>query len=142
MNCVPELSADDVERVRASFDRLWSVSPDMAEHFYARLFEIAPDLRALFRSDMAEQQRKFIATLAAIVGNLENLSALSMVSSLARHHAGFGVRPDHYPAVGEALLFSLERGLRESWTPEVAGSWSRAYAHLSDVMIRNGEGLQ
>lgn len=131
----PVLSSEDIARLQASFDRLWAVSAQMADMFYTRLFDIAPQFRPMFREDMAEQQRKFIATLAAIVGNLDSQTALSTVSTLARHHAEYGVHPDHYPVVGEALLWSLERGLGEHWTPEVAASWHKAYAFLSETMI-------
>lgn len=136
MSATPELTTQDIERVRGTFDRFWSVSSQTAEIFYDRLFETAPALRPLFRSDMAEQQRKFVATLAAIVGNLDDEIALSNAVTLARQHAEYGVTPEHYPIVGQALMWSLERGLGEQWTPEAAASWSKAYAFLSDHMIR------
>ena len=117
------LSTDDIERVRNSFDRIWPISTRTAGLFYDRLFEIAPEVRPLFRRDMDEQKRKFIATLAVIVGSLDNTSKLvSLTDTLARQHGDFGVRPAYYPIVGEALLWSLERGLGDNWTPGVAAS--------------------
>jgi hypothetical protein len=41
--------------------------------FYGRPFEIAPQLRPLFRGDMAEQGRKLMATLAFVVNGLSSL---------------------------------------------------------------------
>ena len=70
------LNTDDIERVRSSFDRLWPISTQTANLFYERLFEIAPEVRPLFRNDIDEQKRKFIATLAVIVGSLDNSSKL------------------------------------------------------------------
>jgi hemoglobin-like flavoprotein len=130
------LSADDIARVRASFDRFWSLSAGTAELFYRHLFELAPDVRPLFQADMLVQQRKFMATLATIVGNLDNEIALSAAAALAKHHVDYGVRPDHYSFVGQSLLWSLEHTLGEEWTPEVAASWSKAYALVSDHMLR------
>ena len=130
------LSTDDIERVRNSFDRIWPISSQTAGLFYDRLFEIAPEVRPLFRRDIDEQKRKFIATLAVIVGSLDDHSKLvSLTGNLARQHGEFGVRPAHYSMVGEALLWSLERGLGDKWTPSVAASWSKAYGidlHLHD----------
>jgi nitric oxide dioxygenase len=130
------LSADDMARVRASFDRLWPVSPGMSALFYQRLFEIAPEVQVLFHFPMDEQRRKFIATLAIIVANLDSATALAAATTLARQHVTYGVRPDHYPFVGQALLWSLEQALGDGWTADDAAAWSKAYAFVSDHMIR------
>jgi hemoglobin-like flavoprotein len=133
------LSTDDIERVRSSFDRIWPVSTQTAGLFYDRLFEIAPEVRPLFRRDIDEQKRKFISTLAVIVANLDDTGKLTtLTDNLARQHSNFGVRPAYYPVVGEALLWSLERGLGKDWTPGVAASWSKAYGVISTFMIEHG----
>jgi hemoglobin-like flavoprotein len=96
-------------------------------------------VRPLFRQDLDEQKRKFIATLAVIVGSLDDSSKLiALTDGLARQHGGFGVRPAHYSVVGEALLWSLARGLGENWTPGVAASWRKAYGIISTFMIEHG----
>ena len=133
------LSTDDIEKVRDSFDRIWPISTRTAALFYDRLFEIAPEVRPLFRNDLDEQKRKFISTLAVIVGSLDNTSKLvSLTDTLARQHGTFGVQPAHYPLVGEALFWSLERGLGDNWTPGVAASWGKAYGVISTFMIERG----
>ena len=136
MNQPQAPSAEDIARVRASFDLLWPVSSGMSVLFYQRLFEIAPDVQALFRFPMDEQRRKFIATLATIVANLDSDTSLSAATRLARQHVSYGVQPDHYPIVGQALLWSLEKALGERWTAEDTTSWSKAYAFVSDHMVR------
>jgi hemoglobin-like flavoprotein len=133
------LGPDDIQRVRDSFDRLWPTSSQTAGLFYDRLFEIAPDVRRLFRHDIDEQKRKFISTLAVIVGSLDDTSKLiPLTDGLARQHGNFGVQPAHYSIVGEALLWSLERGLGPAWTPGVAASWTKAYGMISGFMIEHG----
>jgi nitric oxide dioxygenase len=140
MNQPQVLSAEDLARLRASFDRIWPVSPGMSTLFYQRLFEIAPDVQPLFHFPMDEQRRKFIATLAIIVSNLDSATALAAAATLARQHVAYGVRADHYPVVGEALLWSLEQALGDRWTTDDAASWSKAYAVVSDHMIRTAAG--
>ena len=77
---------------------------------------------------MAEQRRKLMATLAVVVNGLGDLpSVLPAASALAKRHVGYGARPEHYPVVGEALLWTLARGLGPQWTPEVAAAWTAAY---------------
>ncbi len=109
--------------------------------FYGRLFEIAPEVKPLFKGDMAEQGRKLMATLAVVVGSLHNLETiLPAVSTLAKKHVEYGVKPGHYAAVGAALLWTLERGLGAAWTPELAAAWTSAYTTLSHFMIGEAYG--
>ena len=51
-----------------------------------------------------------------------------------------GARPEHYPVVGEALLWTLARGLGPQFTPDVAGAWTAAYTTLSGYMIEQAYG--
>ncbi len=50
-------------------------------------------------------------------------------------HAGYGVIEGHYATVGKALLWTLEQGLREAWTPEVKAAWVETYTILSTTML-------
>ena len=135
------MTPDQVRLVQESFARLAPIADQAASMFYGRLFEIAPQVRAMFPPDMAEQQRKLMATLTIVVGGLSNLeSILPAASSLATRHVAYGARPEHYPVVGAALLWTLEQGLGKEWTEEVADAWTAAYAMLSDFMIKQAWG--
>lgn len=135
------MTPDQVRLVQESFAKLVPIADQAASMFYERLFEIAPQVRAMFPPDMAEQQRKLMATLTIVVGGLSNLeSILPAASSLATRHVAYGARPEHYPVVGSALLWTLEQGLGEEWTEEVADAWTAAYAMLSGFMINQAWG--
>lgn len=130
------LSPAEVAEIQNSFDRMWPQSNVMVDLFYDRLFELVPDSRPLFRDDMANLKRKFISTLAVIVGSLDNLSGLmSVADKLARDHVHYGVTASHYAPVGEALLWSLRQGLGAHWTPAVEDAWRKLYLFLSGRMI-------
>jgi len=135
------MTPDQVRLVQESFAKLVPIADQAASMFYERLFEIAPQVRAMFPPDMAEQQRKLMATLTIVVGGLSNLeSILPAASSLATRHVAYGARPEHYPVVGAALLWTLEQGLGKDWNEEVADAWTAAYAMLSDFMIKQAWG--
>jgi hemoglobin-like flavoprotein len=135
------MTPDQVRLVQESFAKLVPIADQAASMFYERLFEIAPQVRAMFPPDMAEQQRKLMATLTIVVGGLSNLeSILPAASSLATRHVAYGARPEHYPVVGAALLWTLEQGLGKEWNEEVADAWTAAYAMLSDFMIKQAWG--
>jgi hemoglobin-like flavoprotein len=130
------MTPEQVKLVQQSFGKVAPIADKAAEIFYNRLFEIAPDVRSLFHGDMAEQRRRLVATLAVVVNGLGDLpSVLPAASALAKRHVGYGVRPEHYAVVGEALLWTLARGLGEQWTPETAAAWTAAYGTLSGYMI-------
>jgi len=135
------MTLDQVNLVQQSFAKVAPISETAAGLFYDRLFEIAPSVRAMFPSDMTEQRRKLMATLAIVVNGLGNLETiLPAASALATRHVSYGAKAEHYPVVGAALLWTLEKGLGDAWTPEVAEAWTAAYGTLSDFMIHQAYG--
>ena len=130
------MTPDQIKLVQDSFAKVAPISAQAAELFYGRLFEIAPQVRAMFPDDMTEQRKKLMATLAIVVNGLNNLDTiLPAASALAKRHVSYGAEAAHYPVVGQALLWTLEQGLGPSWTPEVAAAWTGAYTTLSEFMI-------
>jgi len=90
----------------------------------------------MFPENMTEQRKKLMATLAVVVNGLSDLpSILPVASALAIRHVSYGARREHYPVVGAALLWTLEQGLGDAWTPEVASAWTAAYDTLSGTMM-------
>ena len=135
------MTPDQVKLVQQSFAKVAPISEAAAVLFYDRLFEIAPQVKAMFPADMTEQRRKLMATLAAVVNGLGDLpSILPAASTLAKRHVGYGAKAEHYPVVGAALLWTLEKGLGDGWTPQIAEAWTTAYGTLSGYMISEAYG--
>lgn len=131
----------EIRLVQQSFAQVAPIADQAAATFYERLFSIAPAVKPLFHGDMAEQRRKLMATLAAVVTGLSDIeSILPTASALARRHVGYGVKPEDYDYVGQALLWTLERGLGTAWTKEVADAWTTAYVTLSSFMVGEAYG--
>jgi hemoglobin-like flavoprotein len=122
--------------VQSSFAVIAPIADDAASLFYQRLFEIDPSLRRMFKADMAEQRRKLMQMLTAAVKGLQRLDQLvPVVEDLGRRHAGYGVADAHYGTVGEALLWTLEKGLGPRiFTPEVKEAWAVVYGLLASTM--------
>jgi hemoglobin-like flavoprotein len=135
------MTPDQVKLVQDSFAKVAPIPETAAVLFYDRLFEIAPSVKPMFPTDMTEQRKKLMATLAVVVNGLSNLeSILPAASALAKRHVGYGAKPAHYPVVGAALLWTLEKGLGDAWTPDIAEAWTAAYGTLSGYMISEGYG--
>lgn len=104
--------------------------------FYDKLFSDQPSLRRMFKSSIEDQSQKLIDMLSAIVMHLDQLNTLTgEIEALAIRHVHYGIRPEHYKAVGAALLWTLKQGLGTDWNEFMEEAWKSCYTHLSGVMI-------
>jgi NAD(P)H-flavin reductase/hemoglobin-like flavoprotein len=112
-------------------------------YFYSYLFLRHPETRAMFPPGMAAQRDRLVGALARIVAGVADLdSVVPFVEQLGLDHRKFGVQPEHYPAVGEALVATLKHFLGRGWTAELAQQWVAAYGVVADVMIKAAENEQ
>jgi len=129
------MTLNEKNLVQATFAQVAPIAEVAAELFYGRLFEIAPELRPMFRGDLKEQGRKLMQILAVAVKGLDRLSEiLAVVREMGHRHAGYGVRDEHYDTVGAALLWTLEKALGDGFTPEVKSAWVSVYTALATAM--------
>jgi hemoglobin-like flavoprotein len=129
------MTPQQIELVQTSFQKVVPIAATAADLFYDRLFEIAPETRKLFPSELAEQKKKLMAMLGTAVTNLHRLDTiLPAVKALGQRHKGYGVTADQYAPVGAALLWTLEKGLGPDFTPDVKAAWTETYTALAGVM--------
>lgn len=128
--------------VQQTFALVEPIAEQAAAMFYDRLFEIRPDVRSLFTGDIAEQGKKLMATLKLAVNGLDDMEKLiPALKTLGARHRECGVKDGDYDDVGAALLWTLERGLGERFTPEVKDAWASIYAVLAKVMLEGAQEL-
>jgi hemoglobin-like flavoprotein len=121
--------------VQQSFAKVLPIKQLAATMFYEQLFTLDPSLRPMFRGDMMRQRAMLMAVLTTAVNGLDKLHEIvPMVEALGRRHVAYGVRDPHYATVGAALLWTLEQGLGEAFTPEVRDAWAACYGLLAGVM--------
>ncbi len=129
------MTPEQIAHVRSSWAKVAEIAATAADLFYARLFELDPALRPMFPADLSEQKKKLMAMLGRVVASLHDLPGLvPTVRELGTRHVSYGVEPGHYATVGAALLWTLQQGLGEGFTPEVENAWATAYGVLSGVM--------
>ena len=129
------MTPEQIALVQGTWAKVMPIKETAADLFYGKLFELDPALRPLFRGDMKEQGRKLMTMINVAVKGLDNLGALvPAVQDMGRRHAGYGVQAGHYGTVAAALLWTLEQGLGEGFTPQVKAAWTDTYTVLATTM--------
>lgn len=130
----------DAQRLKKSWNAVAEYGDQVPLFFYSTLFLSHPYTREMFPVSMASQRDKLVGALGQVVSRVDDLAAVvPTLEQLGRDHRKFGVVREHYPAVGEALLATLEHFSGPEWTFELANDWAEAYRIVSDVMIQAAE---
>jgi hemoglobin-like flavoprotein len=130
------MTGEQIRLVRVTWLEVAPIADTAARLFYGRLFESDPEIQRLFaHADMDQQRAKLMRTLTVAVGALDKLETIRpALENLGRRHVGYGVEERHYDLVGTALLWTLEQGLGDGYTAEVAEAWAAAYTTLATIM--------
>ena len=133
------MTPQQIQLVQDSFRKVVPIAETAATLFYARLFELDPSLRKLFTGDMKRQGMMLMSMIASAVRGLSDPNALiPVLTALGRRHSGYGVVDAHYTTVAEALLWTLEQGLGDDFTPPTRDAWIAAYSMMASVMQQGG----
>jgi hemoglobin-like flavoprotein len=131
-----------IQLVQQSFEKVAAMGLPAAEVFYAELFAIDPSLRSMFSGDMREQHKKLLSALALVIRSLDNAEKIiPPVQRLAIKHVDYGVLPEHYTFVGNALLRALKKALGADFTPELRDAWVEAFRLLAKTMKEAAYGV-
>ena len=118
----------------------WTLVEDradhLANHFYARLFLIDPNLRDLFPVQMDVQRSRLLGALVEAVQTVDDPSHFDgYLRSLGRDHRKFHVSPEHYGTVGAALIDALRTYAGDRWTVEYEQAWREGYDAIAARML-------
>lgn len=129
------MTPQQIALVQSTWQKVVPIKEQAAALFYNKLFELDPGLRSLFKTDIAEQGRKLMAMISTAVSGLSRLQEIvPAVQDLGRRHVAYGVKDQHYDTVAVALLWTLEKGLGEAFTPEARDAWTSVYGLLAKTM--------
>ena len=97
------MTPHQIKLVQTSFAKVAPIATTAADLFYGRLFEIAPQVRAMFPDDLSDQKKKLMAMLgtAVTVPTLDGESEIEVAA---------GTQPGH------------EEVLRGAGLPRLGGS--------------------
>ncbi|MGX9133902.1 NO-inducible flavohemoprotein [Rummeliibacillus sp. JY-2-4R] len=137
---------------QGKMDIIKSTAPVLEVHgkeittaFYKRLFETHPELLNIFNQTNQRKGRQQLALANAVYAaavHIENLAEIMpVVKQISEKHRSLGIRPEHYPIVGENLLLAIKEVLGDAATPEIMDAWTEAYGVLADAFISTEENL-
>jgi hemoglobin-like flavoprotein len=129
------MTNEQIDLVRASFEKIAPIAEKAAALFYAKLFDLNPKLRALFKGDVYEQGKKLMQVIAYAVEHLDRLDEIvPQVRALGARHDAYGVRDHDYETVGAALLWTLEKALGIDFNAPTRAAWAAVYNLLARTM--------
>ncbi|NNF77020.1 MAG: hemin receptor [Rhizobiales bacterium] len=131
------MTPKQVELLRNSWQHIGTFADHAAQLFYARLFEIAPEIQDLFKfTDMPAQRQKLLIALNLAVINAHSLNTVApQLEAIGRRHASYGVKNSHYEAVGQALVWTLEQDLGSAFIDDVRNAWTDFYTLVANTMM-------
>jgi hemoglobin-like flavoprotein len=129
------MTPEQVSIVQESWKKLVPIAEQAAALFYGRLFELDPELKPMFKTDLVSQGRKLTSMINTAVVNLHRVeSIVPAVQALGRRPVGYGVKESNYDTVGAALLWTLEQGLGADFDDGAEAAWAEAYGILATAM--------
>lgn len=107
--------------------------------FYKNMFEAHPELLNIFNhanQKKGRQQAALANTVYAAAVHIDNLEAiLPAVVQIANKHVSLGIKPEHYPIVGEYLLKAIKEVLGDAATDDIINAWAETYGVIADAFI-------
>ncbi len=131
-----KMTPQEIQLVKRTFEMVLPLADTFALIFYDRFFFLEPEIRSLFRTDMALQREKLITMLALIVRGLDQPeNFVEELKQMGLRHASYRVEPEHYLVMIQAIVWSLNESLGEMVTEEVFAAWEKALNIISDIML-------
>ncbi|QPC84223.1 hemin receptor [Phototrophicus methaneseepsis] len=131
------ITQEQIQIVRTSFEKVAASRLPTGKLFYDRLFELAPQTKALFvNTEIEAQGDKLVRMIGVAVGALSQPDALiPVLVGLGERHLNYGVTDEMYNPGGEALIWTLRYVLGAEFTKEVQEAWLSVYSLMVQVIL-------
>jgi nitric oxide dioxygenase len=133
------LSVETKSIIKATVPVLEEHGTAITTVFYKNMFEAHPELLNIFNhanQAKGRQQAALANTVYAAAVHIDNLEAiLPAVVQIANKHVSLGIKPEHYPIVGEYLLKAIKEVLGDAATDDIINAWAEAYGVIADAFI-------
>jgi nitric oxide dioxygenase len=133
------LQARTIEIIKSTVPVLEVHGEAITSRFYQLLFQKHPELLNIFNHANQKKGRQQAALANAVYAAAANIDKLEtiipVVKQIAHKHRSLGVKPEHYPVVGENLLLAIKDVLGDAATDDIINAWAEAYGVIADAFI-------
>ena len=139
------LSQKTIDIIKSTAPILETEGKKITTCFYKMMFEAHPELLNIFNhvnQKQGRQQTALANTVYAAAKYIDQLEVIvPTVTQIAHKHRGLGIKPEHYPIVGEFLLKAIKEVLGDAATDEIIGAWGEAYGVIAQAFIDVEKGM-
>ncbi|HKA04938.1 MAG TPA: globin domain-containing protein [Acidimicrobiales bacterium] len=122
--------------VQSSFEQVLPIADEAGVLLYERIFTLLPEARGLFADDIRPQAHRLMAAVKLAVDGLGQLDSVApYLIKLGARHAQYGMKPEYFEVGGAALMWTLEQGLGDAFTPETRDAWAAAWNVVASAML-------
>lgn len=139
------LSEETKSIIKATIPVLEEHGEAITTAFYKHMFEQNPELLNIFNKTnqkLGRQQTALAQTVIAAAKHIDHLEAIiPNVNQIAHKHRALQIKEEHYPIVGENLIWAIGHVLGDAATPEIIDAWTKTYGVIADVFIQMEKAL-
>lgn len=139
------LSQKTIDIVKSTAPILETEGKKITTCFYKMMFDAHPELLNIFNhvnQKQGRQQTALANTVYAAAKYIDQLEVIvPVITQIAHKHRGLGVKPEHYPIVGEFLLKAIKEVLGDAATDEIINAWAEAYGVIAQAFIDVEKGM-
>lgn len=137
MSKIMSLTAKEVQLIEMSYQELIQNELDLAKCFYSNLFEMAPLIKPMFKSDQALIELHFNKLIHSAVRQIHQFEQLTEdLFALGQQHRGYGVKAAQFEIVKVALLLSMEYQLKARFTEAIKVAWAKYIDLIAKIMVK------
>jgi nitric oxide dioxygenase len=127
----------DAELLRETLEITLAADDSFPKRFYDLLFSRHPEVIPMFHRNSPGAQRKMFAQkLTMIVDHVEDPDWLAReLKNVAGSHEKYGVRPEMYAWIGDALIETLRDACGAHWSDSTERAWRDAYAKIVESIF-------
>jgi nitric oxide dioxygenase len=133
------LDTKTIEIIKSTVPVLEKHGGDITKTFYKLMFINHPELLNIFNhanQKQGRQQKALANSVYAAAKYIDQLEViLPVVTQISHKHRSLGIKPEHYPIVGEHLILAIKEVLKEGATDEIIEAWTKAYGVIADAFI-------
>ncbi|MCD8834180.1 MULTISPECIES: globin domain-containing protein [Staphylococcus] len=133
------LTQKEISTIKDTVPLLKEEGQTITSKFYKRLFETHPELKNVFNQTNQKKGLQSSALAMAVLAAADNIDDLSpivpAIMPVVYKHCALQVKPEHYPIVGENLLWAIKEVTGLTDDSEVIQTWGKAYQAIADAFI-------